>query len=280
MELQHFLLTRFNLLLWQKDKESRKVRTMKWLEHRFLMFEKYCLPSVKNQTCLEFEWIVLFDSKTPERFKEKIEYYQNKCPQFVPVFVEPERGRFFAEIFRGEIIKRLKAKRVITTYLDNDDALNLRFVEDLQQRALHASDGIFFYYDKGYQYYTDYRYLLQIHYPRNHFVSVIERGDALATKGVFGYGSHYSIYKKRGAVIDHIKTVPMWCEVVHEKNMLNDANFLFGTKMIGDCDVLRREFAIEEPVKAGIGIYVIRFIPRYLKTFVRRTKNKLFGRKW
>lgn len=26
MTLQHFILTRFNLLLWKKDKEGRKVR--------------------------------------------------------------------------------------------------------------------------------------------------------------------------------------------------------------------------------------------------------------
>ena len=39
--LQHFILTRFNLLLWNKDKKGSKVRTIKWLEHRFALFEKY-----------------------------------------------------------------------------------------------------------------------------------------------------------------------------------------------------------------------------------------------
>lgn len=51
MDCQHFILTRFNLLLWDKAKDDRKVRTIKWLEHRFSLFERYCLPSVKNQTC-------------------------------------------------------------------------------------------------------------------------------------------------------------------------------------------------------------------------------------
>lgn len=70
-ELQHFILTRFNLLLWNKDKENKKVRSKEWLEHRFSLFEKYCLPSIKSQTCQDFEWIVLFDSSTPEMLKEK-----------------------------------------------------------------------------------------------------------------------------------------------------------------------------------------------------------------
>lgn len=118
--LRHFILTRFNLLLWQQDKEGQKVRTIKWLEHRFLLFEKYCLPSIKNQTCQDFEWIVLFDSTTPERFKERIISYQKDCPQFLPVYVEPENGRYFAEIFRKQIVKRINEndneKRVLTSY--------------------------------------------------------------------------------------------------------------------------------------------------------------------
>ena len=100
-QIQHFILTRFNLLLWNKDKEGGKVRTTKWLEHRFSLFEKYCLPSILSQTCQDFEWIVLFDSMTPEKFMSKIAEYEKRCPQLKPVFVEPERGRFFADIFRA-----------------------------------------------------------------------------------------------------------------------------------------------------------------------------------
>lgn len=273
MELQHFLLTRFNILLWRQDKEGQKVRTTKWLEHRFTLFEKYCLPSIKNQTCQDFEWIVLFDSMTPDSFKERIACYQKDCPQLIPVFVEPENGRCFADIFRKEIVKRLKAKRVISTYLDNDDCLNIRFVEDLQHRVTTVSDGTFFYYDEGYQYYTEDKFMMQIHYPRNHFVSVVEQGNASIVKGVFGHGRHYYIDSIEGAKIEHIKTKPMWCEVVHEKNILNDANFMLHTKMVRDENRLRQEFAIDETVKYGIGIYLRRFLPRYIKTFGKRAKR-------
>lgn len=209
-----------------------------------MLFEKCCLPSVKNQTCQDFEWIVLLDSITPDNFKEKISCYQKDCPQLKPVFVEPENGWQFADIFRSEIVKRLKAKRVISTYLDNDDALNVGFVEDLQRRSLSVSDGTFFYYDEGYQYYTEDLYLMQIHYPRNHFVSVVERGDAASVKGIFGYGRHYYIDSIEGAKIEHVKTKPMWCEVVHEKNILNDANFIINTKMVRDKELLHRDFAV------------------------------------
>lgn len=282
-KFQQFFLTRFNILLWQKDKEGALVRTKKWLDHRFSLFEKYCLPSIKNQTYQGFEWIVLFDSMTPERYIERINEYQRECPQFVPVFIEPERGCYFAEIFREEIVKRLDqnedGNRVLTTYLDNDDALNVRFVEDLRQRALEASDETFFYYDEGYQYYTDDKFLLQIHYPRNHFVSVVEDGNPATVKGIFGYGRHYYIDEIKGAKIEHVKTEPMWCEVVHEKNMINDANFLLGTKLVKKADGFGFMFK-DSGIKYGLGMYLFRFLPRYMKTFVRRAKHRLIGRQW
>ena len=319
-DLQHFILTRFNLLLWNRDKEGKKVRTIKWLEHRFSLFEKYCLPSIANQTSKNFKWIVLFDSSTPEKYKDRIVDLQSKCTQLIPVFVEPENGRHFAEIFRKEVVKRLNVNldldldgnldvdfdddgnvnvnldlddnndlelnvdlngrgRVLTTYLDNDDALNVRFVEDVQRRAKELSDGTFIYYTDGLQFFTDHSYLMQIHYRRNHFVSVVESGDPSVVRTIYGYGSHYYIDQMKGAEIEYVDNLPMWCEVIHEKNMGNDAYFL-RTKMVRDSERLRHDFAIDETVEHGAGLYLFRFLPRYGKTFIRRCGHRLFGRHW
>ena len=278
--MQHFLLTRFNILLWRKDKKGNAVRNEEWLEHRFALFERYCLPSVMHQTCQNFEWIVLFDSKTPDKYLEKIAVFQSQCPQMLPVFVGPERGRYFATIFRDEMKKRLSGERVISTYLDNDDALNVRFVEDLQRRAGALADGVFIRYSDGYQYYTEGRFMLQIHYPRNHFVSVVENGNPATVKGIFGYGRHFYIDDIEGARIEEITRQPMWCEVVHEKNMINDANFLIGTRVVRNKSAMRECFAVDEDVIVGGGVYCFKFLPRYMRTFVKRAKNKLMGRKW
>ena len=275
-DTQHFILTRFNLLLWNKDKEKQPVRTLKWLEHRFELFENYCLPSVKNQTCKEFEWIVLFDSSTPERFKGRIVEWQKKCSQFVPVFVEPSKGRYFAEIFREEVVRRVNGNRVITTYLDNDDALNIRIVEDLQQRVQSLPNGTFVFYTDGYQYFTGHQYLMKIHYPRNHFGSIVEWASLSSFKTIYGYGSHYYIDRIKDAKIEYIKNLPMWCQVVHERNMGNDA-YSIRVKMEKDSETLRRGFAIDKTVKHGADIFLFRYLPRYIKTFVRRVKIKLRG---
>ncbi len=278
MDCQHFILTRFNLLLWNKTKEGQKVRTRKWLKHRFSLFENYCLPSIMNQTCQDFLWIVLFDSTTPEDFKARIEVFQKECPQLIPVFVEPENGRYFADIFRKEIVKRLCGKRVVTTYLDNDDALNVIYCEDLQRRVSLIDDDTFIYYDEGYQYFTEYKFMLQIHYPRNHFVSYVEKGDPTTVKGVLCYGTHYYIYTIEGVKIEHVKSQPMWCEIIHESNMANDAYFLLKTHVIRDVNRLVNDFSINETVRNGADLYLFKFLPRYARTFLRRTKIYFLNR--
>lgn len=280
--LHHYLLTRFNLLLWTKDKAGHKVRTAEWLEHRFALFERYCLPSIKAQTCQEFEWIVLFDSSTQKRFKSRIAEWQKVCPQLRPVFVEPEKGRYFAEIFRDEVCLRLSLRqaqgpqgRVLTTYLDNDDALSVRFVEDVQLRALALADGTFIYYTDGYQFFTDHGYMMRIRYPRNHFASVVEDGNPATLKTIYGYGSHYYVDKIPGVKLEMVKDLPLWCEVIHEKNMGNDAYFL-GARMVKKAEGFG--FMAEgSRFNAGLGVYLFRFLPRYVRTFVRRVIIKLRG---
>ena len=279
-EVQHFILTRFNILLWNKDKEGVPVRSREWLEHRFDLFEKYCLPSIIAQSCKDFVWIVLFDSTTPDIYKKKIELYQSDCPQLVPVYVEPQNGRYFAQIFRREVVKRLSFKRIITSYLDNDDALSVRFIEDLQQRVATLLDGTFINYTDGYQFYTDFKYVMQIQYPRNHFMSVVEEGNPATLKTIYGYGSHYYIDKIKDINIEKIKELPMWCEVIHEKNMGNDAYFLLCAKMIKDENLLFRKFGLKEKVKSGSCLYLFRFLPRYFKTLLRRVGYRLYGRHW
>ena len=298
MIVNHFILTRFNLRLWRQDKNGSLVRTAEWLEPRVALFERCCLPSAAAQSCEDFQWIVLFDSKTPEAFRERIEGYSAQCPQLVPVFVEPENGRYFAEAFKSEVLRLLRQAqqptkspalrqaqepaqqpRVLTTYLDNDDALAVGFVEDVQRRAAELPDGTFISYTEGYQYYTECSYVMRIHYPKNHFVSVVESGNPLTLRTIYGYGSHYYIDNIPGAMIERVEDHPMWCEVIHDRNMGNDAYFLHA-KMMSDPELMRRDFAVDVTVKNGAGLYMFHFLPRYVKTFFRRIGYKLFGRKW
>ena len=39
----HYLLTRFNLALWQEDKNGQTIDRGEWLRKRLKLFETYCL---------------------------------------------------------------------------------------------------------------------------------------------------------------------------------------------------------------------------------------------
>ena len=52
-----FIITRFNLKLYAKDKENNPGLTSEWLSDRFVLFEQYCLPSIIKQTRQCFYWI-------------------------------------------------------------------------------------------------------------------------------------------------------------------------------------------------------------------------------
>ena len=61
--IDHVILTRFNLPT--AGVESLVRAQEGWLRDRQVLFEKYCLPSVKFQTRQDFSWIVYFDTQSP-----------------------------------------------------------------------------------------------------------------------------------------------------------------------------------------------------------------------
>lgn len=50
--------------------------------------------------------------------------------------------------------------------------------------------------------------------------------------------------------------------------------------MITEEKVLKEMFSINQVSESGLLLYVFKFIPRYIKTFFRRAKGFVFGRKW
>lgn len=100
---------------------------------------------------------------------------------------------------------------MITTYLDNDDALNVDFVADVQAKACEVEDNTFICYPDGVQYFAGMNMLLKVHYPANHFISLVERYEDDAVKTVYGYGSHAYIAEKSGLKVKYYANLLQWC---------------------------------------------------------------------
>ena len=135
----HIILTRFNLL--SGSAYERHIRSSSgWLEHRFELFEKYCLPSVLNQSNQNFTWFIFFDANTPNHFKNRVKQYQIQCPNMKPLWVKGIPPKFVRAVIKFHI--KDTDRLLITTRLDNDDAINVNFIKELQDRVINIKEEI------------------------------------------------------------------------------------------------------------------------------------------
>lgn len=292
--VNHFILTRFNLPLWKEDKNGRMIDREEWLKQRFELFETYCLPSIINQSCKDFVWVLLCDENTPIEYRERIKAYKDICPQIELIQVEEEYAWEFPHIF-ADVVKCIRQENnvngdelCITTYLDNDDALHKDYVLRIQQLLsgeggdsnrtqigvlLKSKVPFFLSFDYGLQYFTSLGMATRVKYPNNHFVTCVEYG----TRTCYGYGSHF-LLEKNGIKVIHVidNRQPMWIEVVHEDNVDNDVKMTFDTHLFYDEASLKKNFGLH----IGLRNEKLKYVCRVVSQMFRRTKGKFVSRKW
>lgn len=213
---RHYLITRFNLRRegWNTAKDGSLVLTEEWLSNRFLLFERFCLSSVQNQTNQNFTWLVYFDTNTPPEYKQKTIEYSLRFPIFKPVFINgmPE----FLSSIQNEI-KKNNSQYTITTRMDNDDCVSKNFINEIQLN-FNQQDFLVLDFPDG--------YTLQIN-PEikigrrkqlyNPFISIIEKNDN--PKSVWSRETHSSWKKEKN--INRISNKRIWMSVIHFENKKN-----------------------------------------------------------
>lgn len=208
-------MTRFNI----KISDSQDYRLdIKYLKYRFELFEKYCLPSIKGQTCQLFSWLLLLDEQTPAYFKEKINSYKKQFDNINPIYLPTCSN---AKDIYATICNRYAAKTdyLITTRIDNDDVLHKNYVQEIQEyfSSHHISEPTVISFCMGIQYYHSKNIALHINYPSNHFITLIEP-TSISHNSALGY-DHTKINTLFPFI--RIKKV-MWLEIVHNTNIINN----------------------------------------------------------
>ena len=177
-----------------------------WMEHRFKLFEQYTLPSVVEQTCDDFEWLVLFDRQTEACWFEKI----LDRSEFTPVFLGSD---WLAEL---QLMLRTEQQRIlITTRLDNDDAICPRFIEVIQKRVNLTAGDQFLNIPNGYIQRGS--VLEKTHHRANPFMTFVEHGTARSV-----YFTPHGVAMTRHAPIVQITEERLWVQIIHERNYVND----------------------------------------------------------
>lgn len=211
----HLILTRFNVRRLEADPPNQK-----WLERRFSLFERFCYPSLRGQSNDNFRWLVFFDTATPKVFRNRIEEY-SRWKNIIPVYTDSEIffGFHFPSELKPVILDNIDdhCKFLITSRLDNDDAIHKEYVQMVQDLfSGQRLEAINFLY--GWQLYRDKLILCKL--GSNPFISLIERFEESSFRTVFvrGHGMLSQICSVRNIAN---KDKPAWMQVIHYDNRVN-----------------------------------------------------------
>lgn len=221
---KHFLITRFNVsnildARWQTTKAGNKLLTEEWLTERFRLFETYCFPSVKNQTNLNFQWCVFFDTNTPDRFQTRIQKLAETFETFRPVFIDG--GAAFQSTMKNIIRAAVMGedKFVITSRVDNDDILHKDFIATIQQLFKPIDNHLINLY-RGYQLVTEETgsEIYEFQWRSNPFISLIETADGELNTV---YARNHDRWAKAAKSITNYCGSRLWMVLIHRNNVFN-----------------------------------------------------------
>ena len=207
-KIDHVILTRFNLPTAGVESLIRAKEG--WLRDRQILFEKYCLPSVKLQTNQNFSWIIYFDTQSPDWLKKRVSEL-SASGIFIPIYRD--------EVSPEDLISDVRSTRspgtniLLTTNLDNDDGLSIDFIERLQASIVDETRTAV-YIPVGLIQHDANLYLR--HDPDNAFCSVSEGWTDPKTCWVDWHNllhEHMQVKELAGG--------PGWLQVIHAGNVSN-----------------------------------------------------------
>jgi hypothetical protein len=206
---RHVIITRFNV---RSGGREVKIRSQpEWLASRFVLFEKYCLPSVAAQSNQDFIWLTYFDSQTPQVYRDRIERHARSYANLRVKYCDSFEVDLMQRDIRSEIVD--PPQWLLTTRMDNDDGLHRDFVGTLQshlrfeeREALNFPVGIILAGSKTYLHRDE----------SNPFFSLCERYADFSTVWSAQHTDVARVFSTR-----QLPPAPMWLQVVHGGNVSN-----------------------------------------------------------
>jgi hypothetical protein len=108
-----------------------------WFDYRLALFESITIPSMRAQTCQDFTWQLVVDRQMPAGPRARLDRAIGGIPNVV---VEPVEFKTNLKASVAACARRLAAERgvplVMTSRLDDDDAMRVDAFERLHQEAL------------------------------------------------------------------------------------------------------------------------------------------------
>lgn len=135
----HFLITRFSYRQRSDSLVNQWYRPDPPLDHerlerRFELFEIFALPTVREQSCKNFRWIIIVDPQLNSKYRQRLQQLTAPVPQTTILNYDPAvdiGGLKWLSPFIDRDVKH-----VITSNVDDDDAGFPGLAQHIQQHAL------------------------------------------------------------------------------------------------------------------------------------------------
>ncbi|UCS91982.1 putative rhamnosyl transferase [Echinicola marina] len=219
MRFKHFLISRFNVQYLEMVPYNLKMDPERWLSERIQLFFDYCYPSVINQRCNNFTWLVYFDPRTPEKELEIISSLDTK--HIIQFRFSDHWSKMDKDIldFISKDVELEKTDVIISTRLDCDDAIADYFMGAIQKEfsnqyqnlplAINPLKGLILDRRSGVVHLKKMR--------SNPFISLVQSADDMDVS-IFG--------RQHQEITETIKSIDllipkMWLQIVHGNNLLN-----------------------------------------------------------
>jgi hypothetical protein len=136
----HVVITRFSYRSSAKDEAARRRAADDWgrridpldprrLELRFAVFEATCAPSLASQTTRKFDWLIIIDKGLSPAYRARLlKCVDPELTLYLHEFCETDdlAGSSWLENYAPE-----NTDYLVTTLLDDDDALPSNFIENI-----------------------------------------------------------------------------------------------------------------------------------------------------
>ena len=224
--MKHYLIS-----LWNVD-----CYDIGWLERRAKVFEKFTLPSVEGQSNKNFEWLLISDTRTPDKFKDVLGSYPARVHYHdwehhdwkYPKSPNETKLQFSVRIETiPEVIEAAIGEPdtdyIITSRLDNDDILAVEHMDRIQRHVgafwiNRTSDRFWFSTVRGFRYRVDASKMYPFNSMFNSFLSFVE--PPFDIKSCFQ--TVHTEAKTTGYPTEYVRQgAPTWAEVIHGENVLN-----------------------------------------------------------
>jgi Putative rhamnosyl transferase len=254
---QQLLITRYNVVFEAAVQAGVDPFSPDWMQHRDMLFRRYCIASVRHQTHQDFDWFILFHPETPR------EYFDFLGGIGIAIFARTTEEAIMTiqnEYIRSDI--------VVASRIDNDDAIApefMRRVRDTFDAAVRTG------FSDGQDFLISFRNGIVAHVPSQRwrprsaisapFLTLVEHLPT-GKNWRSPLGMSHNEAPNLFPMMSMDNKTPMWACIVHEQNISNQDLWESSSKADRNLRSFPRRFPRYRRWRAGfyaIGRHILHF---------------------